>query len=71
MFLTDDELKDLTGYQRHADQRQWLLRHAWTFVVAATGRPIVSRAYAENQMGAAQPKQATWTPNVAAIQKRA
>ena len=24
MFLTPDEIRELTGYQRHADQRAWL-----------------------------------------------
>ena len=51
MFLTPAELVDLTGYQRHADQRKWLTARGWVFEVAATGRPIVSIAYAKQRLG--------------------
>jgi hypothetical protein len=74
MFLTAPELAELTGYQRHADQRKWLTARGWLFEVAATGRPIVARSYAESRLGgqAAAPATApAWRPNVAAIRKAA
>lgn len=72
MFLTADELHDLTGYQRHADQRKWLTARGWVFEVAATGRPIVARSYAEQRLGGTAPKaKPAWQPNVAAIRKAA
>lgn len=72
LFLTPDELHDLTGYKRHADQRRWLSDRAWTFETAATGRPVVARSFAESRLGA--PDRATagaWMPNLAAIRKAA
>jgi len=72
MFLTTDQIADLTGYQRHADQRKWLTARGWVFEVAATGRPIVSAAYAEQRLGGTEPKKKpAWQPNLAAIRKAA
>lgn len=74
MFLTADQIADLTGYQRHADQRKWLTARGWVFEVASTGRPIVSAAYAEQRLGGAvspAPTFTVWQPNVAAIRKAA
>ena len=74
MFLAPDQLADLTGYQRHADQRKWLAARGWVFEVAATGRPIVSAAYAEQRLGGAvspAPTLQAWQPNLAAIRKAA
>lgn len=76
MFLTTTELADLTGYQRHADQRKWLTARGWLFEEAANGRPVVARSYAESRLGAPAatpvPAAATaWRPNVAAIKKAA
>jgi len=51
MFLTPDEVLILTGYQRHADQRRWLSDRGWAFEGNAAGRPVVSRAYAEQRLG--------------------
>ena len=74
MFLTPTQLADLTGYQRLADQRRWLASRGWVFEVAATGRPIVSTAYAEQRLGgtvAPAPTLPAWKPNLAAIRKAA
>lgn len=43
MFLSDDELQELTGYKRPADQRRWLLDNGFIFAVGARGRPKVAR----------------------------
>ena len=71
MFLTADEIHDLTGYLRHADQRKWLVARGWVFEEAATGRPVVSRAYAANRLGGVEQVAQAWAPNVAAIRKAA
>lgn len=72
MFLTAAELCELTGYKRHADQRKWLTTRAWLFEVAATGKPVVSRNYAEIRLGSGEkPVTAKWRPNVASIRKQA
>lgn len=69
MFLTRDELRELTGYQLHAYQRHWLTAHGWKFERSATGRPIVLRAYAESRMNDSPAEPAQWSPNLAAIKK--
>ena len=51
MLLTPDEIIDLTDYQRPADQIRWLSSHGWHYEVGASGRPKVSRQYAETRMG--------------------
>lgn len=51
MFLTDVELLALTGYRRNADRCRWLSERKWKFERnAITGRPVVSRSYAESML---------------------
>jgi len=69
MFLTADELAELTGYRLHAYQRRWLAAHGWKFEVAATGRPVVLRAHAESRLLDSHAAPAPWAPNLAAIRK--
>ena len=51
MFLTSEEIEFMTGYKLTAHQCRWLKSNAWVFVVAAGGRPVVSRAYTEQKLG--------------------
>ena len=51
MFLTANDLADLTGYVVSAYQCRWLDRHGYPFETAATGRPKVLRAYVEKRLG--------------------
>lgn len=41
MFLTDAELKELTGYQRPKQIMRWLSQHGYRYEVAADGWPRV------------------------------
>lgn len=43
MFLTPDELAQLTGYKTSGRQIDWLRRHGITFTINALGRPVVPR----------------------------
>lgn len=52
MFLTADELRELTGYTFHCRQIAWLRSHSWKFEVTAQQRPKVARSYFENRLGA-------------------
>jgi hypothetical protein len=72
LFLTTEELKQLTGYERNADQRRWLTKHGWKFEVSAIGRAIVSRQHAESRLACApeEPKR-NWQPNRAAFGRAA
>jgi hypothetical protein len=51
MFLSDDEVADLTGYQLPAYQRRWLIGNSYPFEIDAHGRPKVLRSYTEARMG--------------------
>lgn len=47
MFLTAQELRGLTGYQKPSLQRRWLTEHGYRFEVRADGRPAVLIAQVE------------------------
>lgn len=51
LTLTPDQILEVTGYKRPADQMRWLRDHGWIFTLNAAGRPVVSRAYAERRLG--------------------
>ena len=55
LFLTPDELVELTGYRRKSAQIAWLSTHGWRFAVSAGGYPRVARAYLERRMVARSP----------------
>lgn len=57
MFLTVDELRELTGYTYHSRQIDWLRRHNWKFELTAQRRPKVARSYFDSRMGAFSPRQ--------------
>jgi len=44
MFLSPAELRELTDYQRPADQRRWLDQHGIPYWIGASGRPKVLRS---------------------------
>ena len=48
MFLTREEIEELTERKRKADQVAWLRRHRIPYLVSAAGHPRVSRAFVEN-----------------------
>lgn len=52
MFLTETELRDLTGLKRPAAQFAWLRANGWPVERDAAGRPRVLRAVVEARMGA-------------------
>lgn len=53
MFLTQDDLIELTDRQLPSKQIDWLKRNGWKYAVSAAGRPKVSREYFSFRMGAA------------------
>ncbi len=52
MFLTSDEIAQLTGRVQAAAQVRWLKKEIWVFTVDSDGRPVIARAYAERMLGA-------------------
>ena len=59
MFLTKEELCELTGYVYHCRQIDWLRQHHWKFEVTAQQRPKVARSYFESRLGGAIAKHET------------
>lgn len=51
MFLTAEELRELTGFVRSANQLQWLRENGWKFAEDAQRRPKVARTYFELRLG--------------------
>jgi hypothetical protein len=51
MFLSDADLKDLTGYQRPAPIKRWLAKNGYRYEVAANGWPRVLKAAVEARLG--------------------
>lgn len=60
MFLSDDELKKLTGRVQHTAQVRWLRRQGFRFTVNALGDPVVAIAEANRKLvgGATRERQA-------------
>jgi hypothetical protein len=50
MFLTLEELRELTGYAHRANQTAWLEARAWPFEVSGSGRILVLRDYMAARM---------------------
>ena len=53
--LTRDELADITGSSRRAEQIKWLTGNAWTYHTNRAGEPIVGRMYARLKLSGIQP----------------
>ena len=66
LFLTPDEIQELTGYKRPTDQRRWLQRAGWPFALDANNRPKVARAYAERRLSG-EAEAATQEPDFSAV----
>ena len=50
LFLTHDELVELTDLTQFASQRRWLEKFGWIYEVGTNGRPKVARKYFERRM---------------------
>lgn len=62
LVLSQEELRELTGYVRGKDQARWLGNKGWLFELDAHGRPKVARSYFEQKMGGAS-KAKRWRPD--------
>jgi len=43
LFLSKDELRELTGYQKKSAQKRWLTRKKLTYITGSDGMPRVLR----------------------------
>lgn len=67
MFLTRQEIVELTDYQLPAAQCRWLRDRGFTFEVGASGKPKVLRAHVESKMGLRPALSMSTQPNFDAI----
>lgn len=51
MFLTRQEIEELTDYKLAEFQCRWLKSHGYSFEVGASGRPKVLRVHVEQKLG--------------------
>ena len=70
MFLSDEEIGDLTGRRQGRKQAQWLAERGYPFELNAAGHPRVLRAFVDKKLGGltAPPKRA---PNLTPVKKAA
>ena len=67
IFLTSDEVTELTGFKTPARQVEWLSKKGWRFEINGNRRPIVARKYTEKMLGCGAPEEAAHRPNFAAL----
>lgn len=69
--LTPDELQQITGCGRRADQMVWLEAQGWTYFKSRGGDPIVGRMYARLRLAGITPASVLapggWAPDFSAL----
>ena len=69
--LLPEELQQITGGGRRADQIAWLEAHGWTFVKTRGGDPVVGRLYARLRLAGITPAALAatggWVPDFSAL----
>lgn len=51
LFLSRDELSQLTGYDSPKHQFRWLISRGWIIEINRKKEPVVLRSYAEKRLG--------------------
>lgn len=70
LFLTPEELQELTGYKRRSEQTRWLRSYSIPFALDRWGRPRVLRSEIERALSS--PEDATATrPKLEHIRRKA
>jgi hypothetical protein len=69
LFLTDEEVADLTGYKQASKQVAMLRRQGVPFHVNASGHPKVARAIVEGLRASEPAKPKQWSPSWAGSQQ--
>lgn len=57
LFVTPEQLAEVTDRVQHAAQIRWLTTHGWKFEISSIGRPRVLVAEMERHMLGARQKQ--------------
>ena len=69
MFLTPDELVELTDSHRRKDQAMWLRKNGFAFFYSRLGNIKVLRTHVESQFGLRENVPTDSEPNWAALKK--
>ena len=69
MFLTSDELVELTDSHRRQDQAMWLHKNGFVFFYSRLGNIKVLRTHVESQFGLRENVPTDSEPNWAALKK--
>lgn len=69
MFLTSDDIKDLTGYKTHAKQIGWLMQNGIKFLISQDGKPRVLVSHLQEIMGSTKQVKRRTEPNEKALMK--
>jgi hypothetical protein len=71
VLLTPEELAEITGARRSADQLAWLRENGWVYALSKRGDPRVGRLYANLRLAGINPASLTpgagRGPNLAAV----
>jgi hypothetical protein len=77
LFLTRDELVELTGFKSALGQTRWLDKNRWRYALTCSKKPRVARAYFQERIGAKSMAptaidllSAAEQPNFAALDRR-
>jgi len=69
--LAAEEVAQICGCQRKADQIEWLVKNGWTFHKNRAGDPIVGRMYARLKLSGINPQSMVasggWTPDFSQV----
>jgi hypothetical protein len=68
--LASEEIAEITGATRKADQIKWLDKNGWAYVKNKAGMPIVGRMFARLKLSGINPKSLTqggWQPDFSGI----
>ena len=68
LFLTLEELSQLTGFKTPARQVEWLRTKGWRFEINGNRRANVARTFAEKMLGCGVPEEQGYKPNFSAMQ---
>ena len=67
MLLSEDEIRELTGYKRPADQRRWLSNNGYRYAIGAAGKPKVAHQEALRHLVGGDSRQAANGPDYSQI----
>ncbi|WP_047540631.1 DUF4224 domain-containing protein [Methylotenera versatilis] len=67
LFLTQDELKELTDLKNPSAQIRWLINHSYPFETGASGKPKVLRSLLVERLRSSPSDKVSNEPNFDAI----